>query len=50
MAYPGMSAEVFQNANVSILACQLFVMIVSLCVVIYTSSSKKATAGPAAKI
>lgn len=30
MAYPGMSAEVFQNANIAILVCQLFVMLVSL--------------------
>ena len=41
MAFPGMSAEVFQNANISILACQLFVMLVSLGVAILLS--RKAT-------
>lgn len=30
MAYPGMSPEVFQNANISLLACQLFIMVISL--------------------
>lgn len=30
MAYPAMSPEEFQNANISILACQLFVMVVAL--------------------
>lgn len=29
-----MSPEVFQNANVSLLACQLFIMLISLGVVI----------------
>lgn len=46
MTYPGMSAEVFQNANISILACQLFVMVVSLLV---TIGVRKATSGPASK-
>lgn len=34
MGYPGMSADVFQNANISILACQLFVRIQLLAVLI----------------
>ncbi len=41
MGYPAMSAEVFQNPNISILACQLFVMLVSLGVAIILS--RKAT-------
>ncbi len=45
MTYPGMSAEVFQNANISILACQLFVMLLSLAVAV---TVRKITA-PAAK-
>lgn len=32
MGYPDMSAEVFQNANISLLACQLFVMVIALTV------------------
>jgi subtilisin family serine protease len=32
MGYPGMSPEVFQNANIALLACQLFTMLVSLAV------------------
>lgn len=49
MAYPGMTADVFQNANISILVCQLFVMVVSLVVVIVSNSKSKA-ATPAAKL
>ena len=37
MGYPSMSADVFQNANISILACQLFVMLLSLGVAILLS-------------
>ena len=42
-----MSAEVFQNANVSILACQLFVMLVALTVTIVLGCKQPAT--PAVK-
>lgn len=41
MGYPSMSAEVFQNANVSILACQLFMMVLSFCAVIYSIRQSK---------
>ena len=37
MGYPSMSAEVFQNANIAILACQLFTMILSIGVAIILS-------------
>lgn len=37
MGYPGMSPEVFQNANISILVCQLTVMLISLGVAILLS-------------
>lgn len=40
MGYPGMSPEVFQNANISLLACQLFVMCVSLVVSIGLATRK----------
>ena len=40
MAYPVMSADVFQNANIAILTCQLFVMLLSIAVAI--TLSKKA--------
>ncbi len=41
MAYPGMSPEVFQNANIAILACQLFVMVVSLIVTVALATRKR---------
>jgi hypothetical protein len=44
MAYPGMAPEVFQNANIALLACQLFIMVTSLIVSIILS--KKAAATP----
>ena len=37
MGYPAISADVFQNANIAILACQLFVMLVSLGVAVLLS-------------
>lgn len=40
MAYPGMSPEAFQNANISLLACQLFVMLVSLVVSVALATRK----------
>lgn len=46
MGYPGLSAEVFQNANISLLACQLFVMVVSLLTVWYFNAQAK----PRAKV
>lgn len=42
MSYPGMSADVFQNANISILTCQLFVMLISLAVAVYALNKGKA--------
>lgn len=42
MGYPEMSPEVFQNANIAILACQLFVMVTGL-VVSIVLSKKAAT-------
>lgn len=44
MAYPTMSAEVFQNANIAILTCQLFMMVTALIVTVILS--KKAAATP----
>lgn len=41
MAYAAMSTEVFQNANVSILACQLFIMTISLIVVLVSNRSPR---------
>lgn len=41
MGYPAMSADVFQNANISILACQLFMMVLSFCAVIYSIKQSK---------
>lgn len=43
MSYPGMSPEVFQNANISILACQLFIMVLSLIGLIYSIRKSKVT-------
>jgi serine protease len=40
MGYPGMSSEAFQNANISLLACQLFVMLVSLAVSVGLATRK----------
>lgn len=50
MGYPDMSTEVFQNANISMLACQLFVMLVSLAVVIVINKKGATNPGSAAKI
>ncbi len=41
MGYPAMSAEVFQNANISLLACQLFMMVLSFTAVIYSILKSK---------
>lgn len=40
MGYPGMSPEVFQNANIALLTCQLFVMVVSLAVSVVLAHRK----------
>ena len=41
MGYPAMSTEVFQNANVAILACQLFMMVLSFIAVVYSIRKAK---------
>ena len=41
MGYPGMSPEVFQNANISILACQLFVAVLILAWTVYSGTRIK---------
>ena len=41
MGYPGMSADVFQNANISILACQLFVAVLILVWTVYAGTRIK---------
>lgn len=48
MAYPGMSAEVFYNANIAILACQLFVMVTSLVTTLIIAQSKRVVTLPSA--
>jgi hypothetical protein len=45
MGYPGMAPEVFQNANIALLACQLFVMLVSLAASI-TLATRRPHAAP----
>lgn len=44
MAYPTMSAEVYYNANIAILTCQLFMMVTALIVTVILS--KKAAPTP----
>ncbi len=41
MSYSSMSDAVFYNSNISLLACQLFVMLVSLSVAIYSVSTAR---------
>ena len=45
MTYPSMSPEVFQNANIAILACQLFVMVVALTTTVVLSRKAAAVGG-----
>ena len=44
MTYSGMSDDVFYNSNISLLACQLFVMLVSLSVAIYAVITARTSA------
>lgn len=48
MGYPGMSADVFQNANISILVCQLFVMLLSVGVATVLNRKANASRAPTA--
>ena len=41
MTYASMSDAVFYNSNISLLACQLFVMLVSLSVAIYAVTTAR---------
>ena len=41
MGYPSMSGEVFQNANISILACQLFIAVLILAWTVYAGKRIK---------
>lgn len=44
MGYPGMSPEVFQNANIALLACQLFIMLISLATSVVLAQRRPAAA------
>ncbi len=41
MGYPGMTTDVFQNANISILVCQLFVAVLILAWTVYAGTRIK---------
>lgn len=41
MAYPSMSTDEFQNANIAILACQLFMMVLSFYGLVYSIRQSK---------